>query len=58
MRPVSDLTEELVEVGHRFGVDHLLVTQRPELLEPFEGIAAALHVAPTTANPRPSAARG
>jgi release factor family 10 len=41
--PVADLADELVEVAHLHGIDHLLVSERPELLEPYGGAAAILH---------------
>jgi release factor family 10 len=43
LQPVADLGDELAELAYVIGVDLLLFTQRPELLEPLGGVAAALY---------------
>ncbi|MDX6645853.1 MAG: peptide chain release factor subunit 1 [Miltoncostaeaceae bacterium] len=48
MTPVADLANQLLAVAHLHGIDHLLMTERPELLEPHGGVAAELFV-PTAA---------
>ena len=42
LQEASNLLDELIEMARLHGVDVMIVTQRPELLAPYDGIAAVL----------------
>jgi peptide chain release factor subunit 1 len=46
LQPADNLVDELIEMARLHGVEVMLVSQRKDLLDPYEGIAAVL-VAPT-----------
>jgi hypothetical protein len=43
LRPVVDAGEELIHLAYLSGTERMLVTERPDLLEPYGGAAAVLH---------------
>jgi peptide subunit release factor 1 (eRF1) len=48
LEPVDNLADELIEVARLHGVDVMVVSKRPDLLDPFGGVAAVtLPVAPS-----------
>ena len=46
LRPVADAGEELIHLAYLSGTERMLVTERPDLLEPYGGAAAVLHAPP------------